>query len=338
MERPGGEVSLDSDCLEVREASFASIADRWDQLLQQCGSATVFLSCAWQQVWWSRFANGASLALLEVTRAGRPVAIAPLMRSQGVVSFLGDTDLVDYHDFLIAGAESGPVAEAVFKHVAAWPEVHTIDLKSMPADSPTLGAFKTAAGAGQWRLEDSFEDVAPGVTLPETFDEYVSGLEKKDRHELRRKLRRLNAAGTVTQDDYRSPEEIERAFDEFIRLVRLSSPEKDAFLTAERVRFMREATVALAHGGMASLLMLNLDGRRVASSLSFRLRDRSYGYNSGYDPEYRQLAVGLLNHALALERAIAEGVRYFDFMRGSEHYKYDLGARDREIRHVVVRR
>lgn len=329
---------MDSDCLEVRDASFGAIADRWDQLLHQCGSATVFLSCAWQQTWWSRFANGATLALLEVTRAGRSVAIAPLMRSQGVVSFLGDTDLVDYHDFLIAGAEVVPVTDAVFEHVAQWPEVHTIDLKSIAGDSPTLGAFKQAAEARRWHLEDSFEDVAPGVTLPETFDAYVSGLDKKDRHELRRKLRRLNAAGTVAQEDYRSPEDIAGRFDEFIRLVRLSSPEKDAFLTAERVRFIREVTMALARNGMASLVMMNLDGKRVAASLAFRLRDRSYGYNSGYDPEYRQLAVGLLNHALALERAIAEGVRYFDFMRGNEHYKYDLGARDREIRHVVVRR
>lgn len=325
-------------CLEVREANFSGIADHWDQLLQQCGSATVFLSCAWQQVWWSRFANGATLALLEVTRAGRPVAIAPLMRAHGVVSFLGDTDLVDYHDFLIAGADSETVAEAVFKHIDGWPEIHTIDLKSMPADSTALAAFKRAAEALKWRPEDTLEDVAPGVTLPDTFDDYLSGLEKKDRHELRRKLRRLNAAGTITQDDYRSPADIGGAFDDFVRLVRLSSPEKDAFLTAERVEFMREAAVALAGRAMASLRMLSLDGTRVATSLSFRLRDRSYGYNSGYDPEYRQLAVGLLNHALALERAIGEGVRYFDFMRGSEHYKYDLGAQDREIRHVVIRR
>lgn len=329
---------VSDDCFEVREANFTGIADRWDQLLQQCGSATVFLSCAWQQVWWSRFANGATLALLEVTRGGQPVAIAPLMRARGVVTFLGDTDLVDYHDLLIAGAESEPVVEAVFKHIDGWPDVHTIDLKSMPADSPTLPAFKRAAEARKWRPEDSLEDVAPGVTLPDSFDAYVGGLDKKDRHELRRKLRRLNAAGTITQDDYRSPAEVGAAFDDFVRLVRLSSPEKDAFLTGERVEFMREATVALARRGMASLRMLSLDGTRVATSLSFRLRDRSYGYNSGYDPEYRQLAVGLLNHALGLERAIGEGVKYFDFMRGNEHYKYDLGAQDREIRHVVIRR
>lgn len=327
-----------SDCIEVREATFEGLADRWNELLRACDGATVFLTPTWQEVWWKHFCGGAQLKLLEFKRSGVSIAVAPLMSRDGVVSFLGDTDLVDYHDILVAGRDTAGVTAALLDHVAKWPECRVLDLKSIPGDSPTVLALTKAASQKKWESADRVEDVAPGVTLPESFDAYLAGLEKKDRHELRRKLRRLYAAGNVEQVELRSPADIEPAFDDFFRLVRLSSPEKRDFLTPARVEFVREVTLALAARDMAQLYMLSLDGKRVATSLCFRYEDKCFGYNSGYDPAHRALAVGLLNHALCLERVIGQGIRYFDFMRGDEHYKYDLGAMDREIHHVVVRR
>lgn len=329
---------MQASCIEVRESTFEALADRWDELLRGCQEATVFLTPTWQRVWWSRFGEGARLRLLEFTRKGSPIAVAPLMTRNGVVSFLGETDLVDYHDLIVSHADLSAVAATLLDHVASWTDCHTLDLKSIPGDSPTLPALKEAARRAKWNPEDRVEDKAPGVALPESFDAYLAGLDKKDRHELRRKLRRLNAAGRVEQRELRTPDEIDRAFDDFIRLVRLSSAEKDGFLTPPRVAFVRDVTLALAARDQVRVYLLELDGTRVAGSLCFRYGDKYFGYNSGYDPEYRSLAVGLLNHALCLERVISQGARYFDFMRGDEHYKYDLGAKDREIHHVVVRR
>jgi CelD/BcsL family acetyltransferase involved in cellulose biosynthesis len=335
-------VSL-ADCLKVREATFEGLADRWEQLLKACREATVFLTPTWQRVWWERFGDGAVLRLLEVTDAGAAdgeatVAIAPLMAVDGTVSFLGGTDLVDYHDIVVGGGDPARVAEALLRHLVSWRDWHTLDLKSVPGDSPNLPALLAAARKLEFAAEDRVEDLAPGISLPGSFDEYVAGLDKKDRHELRRKLRRLHATGDVVQEALASPAEIDAAFDDFIALVRLSSPEKDEFLTGPRVEFVRHATLALAERDQARLFLMRLDGRRVAGSLCFKQGDRYFGYNSGYDPACRALAVGLLNHAMCLERVIAGGARYFDFMRGGEHYKYDLGAKDREIHHVVIRR
>jgi CelD/BcsL family acetyltransferase involved in cellulose biosynthesis len=254
------------------------------------------------------------------------------------VSFLGGTDLVDYHDIIVGGADPVRVADAVLDRVASWEDWHTLDLKSVPADSPNLPALLAAARRLAWSVADRVEDLAPGITLPGSFDEYVASLNKKDRHELRRKLRRLHATGEVVHEALASTADIAAAFDEFIALVRLSSPEKNEFLTAPRVEFVRHATLALAERDQACLFLMRLDGRRVAGSLCFKYGERYFGYNSGYDPACRALAVGLLNHAMCLERVIEGGAHYFDFMRGNEPYKYDLGAKDREIHHVVIRR
>ncbi|MBI4305067.1 MAG: GNAT family N-acetyltransferase [Chloroflexi bacterium] len=331
-------MSTITGCLEVRQGSFETLADRWEALLGETPGATPFLTPTWQKVWWDRFGTGAELRLVSFSKNGEVAGLAPLMQREGVVSFLGDTDLVDYHDVVSGSCDVTELADALFASIDGWPGCKTVDLRSIPADSPTLKAMESAALRAGWDVEDWLEDVAPGIALPGSFEVYVQSLGKKDRHELRRKLRRLKAAGDVQQAELSSKGEIEPALPEFFRLVKLSSAEKAEFLTPEREAFVRDAVVALAGRGLSRIYMLRLDGRPVAASLNFRHGDRSFGYNSGYDPAYRSLAVGLLNHALSLEKVIEQGVRYFDFMRGDEPYKYDLGAMDREIHHVIARR
>src|SRR5439155_12414760 len=50
-----------------------------------------------------------------------------------------------------------------------------------------------------WTLNVEREDVCPVLTLPEgiDFEEYLETLEKKHRHEIRRKIRRAAAAGQI---------------------------------------------------------------------------------------------------------------------------------------------
>jgi len=86
------------------------------------------------------------------------------------------------------------------------------------------------------------------------------------------------------------------------------------------------------------MIFLRLGGRRVASVLCFRAGDELLLYNSGYDPLFAGLSVGLLSKALALKRAIDLGSKRFDFLRGAERYKYELGAQDLAVRRCLIRR
>jgi len=89
---------------------------------------------------------------------------------------------------------------------------------------------------------------------------------------------------------------------------------------------------------IAEELDLTLDRVRVAAVLCFRAEEELLLYNSGYDPAYAGLSVGLLSKALALRRAIEEGRRRFDFLRGAEPYKYDLGAENLNVYRCIIRR
>jgi CelD/BcsL family acetyltransferase involved in cellulose biosynthesis len=187
----------------------------------------------------------------------------------------------------------------------------------------------------QVTIED--EDVVPGVELPPTWDEFLATLRKKDRHELRRKLRRLDAAGEVRLVET-SKETLLPDFELFHELMAESREEKRDFMLPEREEFFREIVEWSFGAGFLRLLFLELNGERVATTMSFDYAGRRLLYNSGYRLEHGPLAVGLMLKALCIKDAIEHGLTYFDFLRGPEHYKYHLGGQDIGLHRIIVNR
>ena len=321
----------------VRIKDFEGVEEEWEAILPSCSTNTIFVTPWWQRTWWRHFGKDSELRLLELYDNGAALGIAPLMLRDGVVGFLGDTDLFDYHDFLVPRGNETPFYETLFGYLDTvdW---RTMDLKSVPQDSQTLRYVPALAGRKGYAVEVVEEDMAPVASLPPTWDEYLDGLSKKHRHELRRKMRRFEAAGASRQYVCNSAESLPACMEEFFRLHRTSRQDKAKFLTPERERFFLDVAVELAARDQFKLAFLELDGVRVASCITFDYLDSNLLYNSGYDPGYSDLSVGLLNKALAVKEAIEAGRRTFDFLRGDERYKYHLGAKGRAIYRIVVRR
>lgn len=321
----------------VQREELERLEPEWRVLLPQTSANMVFVSPTWLRVWWQQFGAGRELLLLSVRREGDLVGVAPLMRDDDDrLSFAGDTQICDYMDVVAAPGEVEAVVSAVLRSLGEEPWRELV-LWAVPEGSPTLDALKAAAPALDFRVDIEPEDVCPRLKLPATWDEYLARLRKKDRHELRRKLRKLSQGGDVRLETIAQPADVEAALDDFLRLHR-SRADKAAFMTDEMERFFRVIILALAAEGQVEIIFLNLGGVRVAAVLCFCDSDESLLYNSGYDPDYAYLSVGLLSKALALRKAIEEGKRRFDFLRGSEPYKYDLGATDRPVYRCTVRR
>ena len=321
----------------VQREELERLEPEWRALLPRAGVNKVFASPTWLRVWWDEFGGGRELILLSVRRDGELVGVAPLMREGDAIRFAGDTEICDYMDFIAAAGEEEAVVVAVLRSLGEEPWGELV-LWAVPEGSPTLRALQTAASGFGLSVSIETEDVCPRVDLPATWEEYLGTLDKKDRHELRRKLRKLSQGGAVNLEVIGEPAAVQGALEDFLRLYRISRTDKAAFMTDQMERFFRAIVAALAAEGRLELIFLTLGGVRTAAVLCFCEDGDQLLYNSGYDPAYAHLSVGLLSKALALQQAIDEGKRRFDFLRGREPYKYDLGARDAAVYRCTVRR
>ncbi|MGQ9653610.1 MAG: GNAT family N-acetyltransferase, partial [Thermodesulfobacteriota bacterium] len=125
--------------------------------------------------------------------------------------------------------------------------------------------------------------------------------------------------------------EWEGAMEHFFRLHRLSQVEKAEFMTPEKEGFFRDVGRAFFEEGSLRVTWLEVKGEPIASALSFVYGDTWGLYNSGYDPRYREFSPGIVLVARTIQRAMDEGLKVYDFLRGRERYKYDLGGRDRDL-------
>ncbi len=321
----------------VAREELEGLQDEWQALLDGDRAGKVFRSPVWQRVWIEEFAGGRQPFFLTVRDAGRLVAVAPLLRDGTSLSLVGDHNICDYMDFVIAPGQEREVLALLLDTLQRedWTEM---DLHGLAAGSPTLAILPTLARERGLEVRVDREAVCPQLDLPPTWDEYLAQLGKKNRHELRRKMRRLeNTAVSLHLTAFRAPAAVAEGMNTFLGLMTLRC-DKSQFMTPGMERFFRDAALALAAEGLITLYILEMNGRSVASVLCFEDEKRVLLYNSGYDPDLSFLSVGLISKALVLRNAIEEGRKHFDFLRGDEPYKYDLGGRDLEVHRCLIRR
>ena len=265
--------------------------------------------------------------------------------------FFGASYHVDYATILARPADLPAVAEALVDALAtpgaaddpAHPEPwDVVDLRRLrcgdPAADALAAAFDARAGDG-WAVVREREEVCPVVTFaPGTdFDAYLGTLGKKERHEVRRKLRRAEAAGEVRL--VRSIDPV-ADLDAFVDLHQRRWGDAGLFPSTpggEQSRAWFRRLFELAGGdGTVQLHFLEVAGRRIAAGVWFEDADAWYLYNAGVDPDARELSPGVLMSAKAIEGAILAGRGRFDYLRGDEPYKYEWGAVDEPIQRLLV--
>ncbi|MFQ5934228.1 MAG: GNAT family N-acetyltransferase, partial [Dehalococcoidia bacterium] len=296
-----------------------------------------FSTPTWQRLWWEEFGTEYELLLFSFQGNNGLEAIAPLMKKDGYVSLIGSSDVCDYMDVIVRKGSEQEVYDTLVDLLMEW-DWKSLSLSGISATSPTFKYLPDLLREQNLSVEIMAEDVCPKIALPTTWDDYLAGLKKKDRHELRRKIRRLYNAGDARYDVVQNSEGFTENLEEFLSLLVDSRADKAQFMTSERKGFFHSALSRMAEQGYAKLLFLELDGVRVSSAVCFDYNNSYFLYNSGYDNNYASLSVGLLLKAFCLKEAIEAGREQFDFLRGAETYKYHLGAVDEPVYRILATR
>ncbi|MBI4636987.1 MAG: GNAT family N-acetyltransferase [Candidatus Rokubacteria bacterium] len=314
-------------------------AAAWGELLASARRPSPFLGWAWHVEWVRAFAGGHRLEVRSVEDgAGRLVAVLPLYEAEpGRLMLIGGVDVSDYLDLIAAVDREEEAWMALLQSRAAVDAVW--DLQSVPATSPTVTALPALAAACGLRATVTVEERCPVLTLPASWDAYLAGLPGKQRHELGRKLRRLEReAPEARVASLGGCEEVERRLDDFLRLHRRSRAGKARFMDSRMEEFFRRVIGALAAGGTARLWFLDTVSGPAASFVAIEWDGTVGLYNSGFDPDRARLAPGVVLLVHLIRDAIARGMRRFDFLRGEERYKYEFGPVPEDVCAVRISR
>ena len=299
---------------------------RWNALVAESRARSLFLTAQWQTQWLRAFGAGRPLRVLAATDATETLAgLLPLYEdAPGLWRIVGGVDVSDYLDLIAAPGREEEVWEALLQHRAA--ERSVWHLRGIRADSPSATRLPGLAPAHGLTCTVEREERCPVLRLPESWDVYLGALSGKDRHELRRKMRKLEAElPDVRVRSVTAPAEMDAALTHFLRLHRLSRTGKAKFMDERMERFFRDALRALAEAGWARLWFLDSGPAPVASFICTEYGDSIGLYNSGFDPAHSRLAPGIVLLGHVIRDAIERRVPTFDFLRGDEPYKYAFG-------------
>ena len=310
----------------VTEETFESITSYWLDSRLSLSWECLFVLPPWLKVWWSEFGSGRAPYLWSVRHKGELIGIAPLMVEAESARLMGDSDVCDYLDVIVTPGRGTAFFEALLQHLRQQ-GISRLDLEAVRDDSVTLSDLFAAAKRLGCTVFKEPEDVSMELELPASWDEYLKLLTGKERHEIRRKRRRLNEAARVNFRVVASKAEVRKEINRFLDLFMLNRGDKSVFMTDQRALFFRSLAEAMAEAQILKLFFLELDETPAAAVMCFDYHSTVYLYNNGYDNQYRSLSVGLLSKVFTIQDSIQRGQHKYDFLKGTEAYKQRLGGK-----------
>lgn len=283
----------------------------WQEALSHEIHQYPFFTFSWHTAWQRIMGQ-------KVTVYTNGEVLVPFVLMGSDIHFSGGEEIADYMDAIGKPDKK----EAFWKELIPYLKTHRISnlvLRNIPYHSPTK---ETLVSLGGKALEG---DSTPIIPLPISRDAYLTQLERKNRHELRRKLRKFDHDFPDTRFSIEEKDSID--MDAFLSLMK-RDPDKKAFLTPVMDAFFH-ALPTLRNVQIIQANLRTTNNIIIASALLFPVDSSLLLYNSGYDPAFD--GSGLYLKTKTIFWAIDHGCTEYNFLQGRERYKYDLGAQDQSV-------
>jgi CelD/BcsL family acetyltransferase involved in cellulose biosynthesis len=311
----------------VHRGDLDGLAAAWETLVDPTHPGAAFRSWAWTSAWWKSFSAGREPFVLVARENGAPVGLLPLCAERSPLGgrrlvFMGEGIVGSDYLGIVARAADEPRLARAFAEYLGAEAYDELSLDGILRGDPLLPALEGVLPATRAEVETRYP--CPHITLDGDFDSYLADLPDGTGPQWRRRLRWL---------EKRPGFEIERLTDPAALVVGLDAlfelhhkrwsveGGSDAIDSPAVEAFHRLAGRDLGERGWARLYLLQVEGAARAALYGFRHGDRFAFYQAGYDPEWRQRSVGTVLLGHVVRECFAEGVREYDFLRGSEPYK-----------------
>ena len=257
-----------------------------------------------EQVLESPFCKKEFLELVDIVSEVKITKLKNYGISDSSIVNIGDRDLVDYRPDI--SIDSKDLKDKNISNIN-FDSLHFFQVQNLVEKID----FKTV------KIKKS--DLAVNLLLPKSYDEYLASLTKKNRHELRRKKRKFDKENI----SYKLEESIEQdIFEIFISQHKTSKGEKGNFMTDMVEEYFRN--------------LLNLEGWKIyytntnngviSTAFCYENENGCYLYNSSRNNKFDYINPGIILYDLIIQKLIEREMKFFDFLKGTERYKYDLGG------------
>jgi CelD/BcsL family acetyltransferase involved in cellulose biosynthesis len=348
----------------ARIAEADALAVEWRALLARAEDATPTKTPLWCLTWWRVFGSTGGrrmrLVAMRAKEDGRLIGVAPLLRRVAmrrralpirrlelIATGEAEADEIcsDYVGIIAERGSEERVAEALASAIArgelgTWDELLMPAMRAEDAVATALAGALERCGA---RASVEHFGACPLVPLPASWDAYLKALSRENRYLVTRSLRELESFSAP--DGYvltraRDPHDLAEGRRVLHALhgerwSRGSEGGGGVFASPRFARFhdlVMPKLMADPRDGGLELTWLSVRGRPIAIAYNITYGDRVFFYQSGRALELpKGVRPGIALHALAIQRAIAEKRREYDFLNGEAQYKTQLALASREL-------
>ncbi|MEX0826406.1 MAG: GNAT family N-acetyltransferase [Acidimicrobiia bacterium] len=320
----------------VQRAELREMGPEWEALVAGSQVRSAFMTWPWVSAWLDTLGRDADL---EVFTARHPVdgsllGVAPFYVAPGrkfgipfqSLRIIGSGPAApDHLDMPIATGEDPTVAAHLWEAVDVRRRWDLIDFDGMAIDGVLPRLLLRRRG------DAAEETPCPHLPLDGGWDLVNQRFGRSHRQNIDRYRRKLDqeAGAPVVTRMVATAADLEDTMDHLAvmhQTVRTARGDLGAFATDELVAFHRETARRMLAAGRLRLWRLDVGESPIAIIECFRVGEVVSFYTTGFDPAWSRFGPGRAIMARAIQGAIDEGAREFDFLRGDEEYKQSWGT------------
>lgn len=313
---------------------FLKLESAWNDLTTE-----PLRSFDWNFAWWKSFGDGCELRIYSYENSCKLVGIAPFFVDQWLgqkrLRFLGSgSTCSDYAEIISLPAYRDDFVSEIADDIKDSNSISMVELDGVCGEAQDEMICERL-GASFWRYEGKLEPTWI-LDIPETWEQFVGSAKHSLRRKVKNAVKRLEN-GDVMVCSTRNALDYGSAFDILVELHQerfVGKGEPGVFSDQRFESFLRTAIKALGRKDRAEILVGYWKGNPIVAQLYLLGNAGPQLYQSGVRMDAMKMEPGHLLFTYAVRKAIDNGFRVFDFLRGSEPYKPHWGAEPQPLMNI----
>ncbi len=314
----------------------------WNEIYAHDEQASAFMSWEWMSSWKNHFSDNRELRFIYARdEDNRPVAALPIMTEPAALlglpfakraQLLGADSLAcsEHLGFLLKTGIDNTILHQLLSYV--WQHCGNRNyflFSEIDKGSREMEIVSEWSQAQTIKQEIKSHGGCWQTKLPDSWDDFLSTLSSNFRQQIRRSLRKIDSSSSFSVRQITDRNEVALAAEKLMDLnrKRMTGKGVNSCFNSKVMRdFFLEMSTEMVCAERAWMDALYMDEEIVAASLHLADKNMVAYYQGGFDEKFAKQKPMVVLFATAIQRAIKQKKRIYDFLGGNEAYKQRWGA------------